>query len=221
MLILGLDSALGPCSAAVWRDGQVIAEVAEETAKAEAVLLPMVAAVMGQAGIAYDALDRIAVTLGPGSFTGLRVGIAAARGLSLAARRPAVGITTFEALAAGLDPADVQGRDILVAIEAGRGDVYAQAFAPDLTPRTGPACLAPAAALDLISAAGSAVVAGNGGDLLRAALAAPELVFLAARPVTAGVVAGRGALRQDAETAAPPEPLYLRNPAFRRVTGGP
>lgn len=220
MLILGLDSALGPCSAAVWRDGQVIAEVAEETAEADAVLLAMVAAVMGQAGVAYAALDGIAVTIGPGSFTGLRVGVAAARGLSLAASLPAIGITTLEALAAALDPADIRGRDILIAIEAGRGDVYAQVFAPDLAPLTNPACLTPAEALDLI--AGTAVVAGNGGDRLRAATAATEIVFLATRPIAAGIVASRGALRQSAEAVSgPPEPLYLRRPAFRRVTGGP
>ena len=229
MRILAVDSALGPCSAALWQDGRVVAEAAAESAEPDAVLVPMVAAVMAQANIAYAALDAIAVTIGPGSFTGLRVGVAAARGLSLAAGVPAIGITTFEALAAALDPADIRGRDILIAIAAGRGDVYAQAFGPDLGLRGGPACLAPADALAL--GRGQRVAAGNGVELLRAAAPAGQVAFLASGAIAAGTVAARAALRLEsaasdrvvlaAALASPPEPLYLRRPAIRHVAGGP
>src|SRR5579864_1945967 len=87
-------------------------------------LMPLIATVMSTAGVEFSDLDRIAVTVGPGSFTGLRVGIAFAKGLALAADAPAVGIGTLEALVAG-DSA--RGRKTAV-IEAGRGGVWLQPF---------------------------------------------------------------------------------------------
>ncbi|MGY4367005.1 hypothetical protein ACVW1A_003070 [Bradyrhizobium sp. LB1.3] len=103
MLILAIDTALEACAAAVLDTdaGQLLAQeqLLMKRGHAEA-LMPMIARVMLSANLAFTSLDRIAVTMGPGSFTGLRVGISAARGLALAAKRPAVGLTTLSAYAA-------------------------------------------------------------------------------------------------------------------------
>ena len=92
-------------------------------------LVPLIAAVMNEAGMAFAELDRIAVTIGPGSFTGLRVGVAAARGMALAAGKPAIGLTTFAALAAPFLEVD-ESRPLLVVIEARHDRVYMQLFGP-------------------------------------------------------------------------------------------
>jgi tRNA threonylcarbamoyladenosine biosynthesis protein TsaB len=142
--ILAIDSAGGAASAGVWRAGEVLAEESALMTQGHAeALVPMIERVMTKAGLSYDALDRVAVTVGPGSFTGVRVGIATARGLGLAANIPVIGVTTCEVLAAmaretlgshagshaGPRPApDVGPPTILVAINSKRGDVFAQLF---------------------------------------------------------------------------------------------
>ena len=105
MLILAIDTALDACAAAVL-DTDASKVGAQESlpmkrGHAEA-LMPLIARVMRESGIGFAALDRIAVTTGPGSFTGLRVGLSAARGIALAAGRPAVGLTTLTAYAASV-----------------------------------------------------------------------------------------------------------------------
>src|SRR3974390_3374060 len=104
MRVLAIDTALAACSAAVLDTEQGGGIVASESlpmvrGHAEA-LLPLVQRVMQQAGVSFPDIDRVAVTTGPGSFTGLRVGIAAARGMALAAAKPAVGLSTLAAFAA-------------------------------------------------------------------------------------------------------------------------
>src|SRR5262249_9250239 len=103
MRLLAIDTALAACAAAVLdtEQGRLVAResIAMERGHAES-LLPLVARVMAQASMRFAALDRIAVTVGPGSFTGLRVGVAAARGIALAASKPAVGLSTLSAFAA-------------------------------------------------------------------------------------------------------------------------
>jgi len=129
VLILAFDTALGACTAGVWRDGTVLAEERAVMAQGHAeALMPMIERIMAKAGTAYEALDRIAVTVGPGSFTGLRVGIATARGLAMASGKPAVGVTTTEALAASA--MDTEAR-VLSVIDSKRGDTYAQMFSAE------------------------------------------------------------------------------------------
>ena len=91
--------------------------------------MPLIARVMDRAGLEFAALDRIAVTTGPGSFTGLRVGIAAARGIALAAGKPAIGLSTLAAFAAPLVAAD-DTLPVVVAIDARHDHVYLQVFGP-------------------------------------------------------------------------------------------
>jgi tRNA threonylcarbamoyladenosine biosynthesis protein TsaB len=100
MLILAVDTALNACSVAILRSGEVVLSRVEPMAKGQAErLAPMAQEVLAEAGIAPSALDRIAVTRGPGAFTGLRIGLAFARGLAVALDRPCVGISTLEVLA--------------------------------------------------------------------------------------------------------------------------
>ena len=103
MLILAIDTALDACTAGILdtEAGKLVAQESEAMKRGHAeALMPLIARVMKASGIAFAGLDRIAVTTGPGSFTGLRVGLSAARGIALAADKPVVGVTTLTAYAA-------------------------------------------------------------------------------------------------------------------------
>ena len=121
-LILALDCSTGPCSVAVWRGGR-IAALEEENAplRQSKILLPMVERTLRHAGIEYADLELIATVTGPGSFTGIRIGLAAARGMALAAQLPLMGLTGMEVMA------HAQG-DCMVALNAGKGEAYVQSF---------------------------------------------------------------------------------------------
>jgi len=130
--VLAIDTALEACSAAILdtgrTDGLISRSMPMVRGHAEA-LVPLIAAVMSEAGMEFVELDRIAVTIGPGSFTGLRVGVAAARGIALAAGKPAVGLTTLAALAAPFFETDDNG-PLLTVVDARHDRVYMQLFGP-------------------------------------------------------------------------------------------
>ena len=101
MLVLGINTVADACEAALVRDGAVVAELSEAMSQGhDARLAPVVARLMNENGAVFADVGRIAVVIGPGSFTGVRVGVAFARGLSLASKAatPAVGVTSLEAL---------------------------------------------------------------------------------------------------------------------------
>jgi tRNA threonylcarbamoyladenosine biosynthesis protein TsaB len=128
MLILAIDTALDACAAAVFdtHAGKLVAQESQAMKRGHAeALMPLIARVMKESGIAFDALDRIAVTTGPGSFTGLRVGLSAARGIALAASKPAVGVTTLAAYAAPIVSESAE-LPIISAIDARHDHVYLQ-----------------------------------------------------------------------------------------------
>src|SRR6187455_1021683 len=132
MLILAIDTALDACAAAVLDTsaGKLIAQESQAMKRGHAeALMPLIARVMKASGVAFAALDRIAVTTGPGSFTGLRVGISAARGIALAAGKPVVGVTTLAAYAAPYIAQNDQ-ISVAVAIDARHEHVYLQVFGP-------------------------------------------------------------------------------------------
>ena len=129
MLILAIDTALDACAAGVLDTvaGRLIAQELQAMKRGHAeALMPLIARVIEQSGIAFAALDRIAVTTGPGSFTGLRVGLSAARGIALAANKPVVGLTTLTAYAAPLVSENCE-HPIISAIDARHDHVYLQA----------------------------------------------------------------------------------------------
>lgn len=131
MLILAIDTALDHCAAAVLDTdtGEMRALESQPMKRGHAeALMPMIARLMERSGVSFAALDRIAVTTGPGSFTGLRVGLSAARGIALAADKPVVGVTTLSAYAAPVVSED--GRHpVISAIDARHDQVYYQVVA--------------------------------------------------------------------------------------------
>ena len=132
MRVLAIDTALEACSVAVLdterADLRAHESLLMQRGHAEA-LMPLVARVLDRVQLDFSALDRVAVTTGPGSFTGLRVGIAAARGIALASGKPAIGLTTLAAFAAPFIAAD-DTLPVVVAIDARHDHVYLQVFGP-------------------------------------------------------------------------------------------
>jgi tRNA threonylcarbamoyladenosine biosynthesis protein TsaB len=144
MLILAIDTALDACAAGVLDTdtAKLIAQESQAMKRGHAeALMPLIARVIKQAGLAFAALDRIAVTTGPGSFTGLRVGLSAARGIGLAANKPVVGLTTLTAYAAPVVGQNA-GRPVISAIDARHDQVYFQVVSGDggslMRPRVAP-----------------------------------------------------------------------------------
>jgi tRNA threonylcarbamoyladenosine biosynthesis protein TsaB len=128
MLILAIDTALDACAAAVLdtEAGRLIAQESQAMKRGHAeALMPLIARVIEQSGIGFAGLDRIAVTTGPGSFTGLRVGLSAARGIALAANKPVVGVTTLTAYAAPVVSQNGE-QPVISAIDARHDQVYLQ-----------------------------------------------------------------------------------------------
>jgi tRNA threonylcarbamoyladenosine biosynthesis protein TsaB len=214
MRVLAIDTALEACSAAVLDTGAG-AVVAHESlpmqrGHAEA-LMPLIARLMALAGGTFAELDRIAVTTGPGSFTGLRVGIAAARGLALAAGKPTIGITTLAAYAAPFIAAD-DTVPVVSVIDARHEHVYCQVFGPGGRTLVSPRILPLREALRL-AATGAPRIVGTAANVLAAnwphGERAPRAVDQRPAP-DIDWVARLGALAAD--TTAPVKPLYLRTP---------
>src|SRR5690349_13011877 len=127
MRVLAIDTALEACAAAVLNtdNGAVTSDTLPMMRGHAEALMPLLDRVMKQAGAAFASIDRIAVTTGPGSFTGLRVGIAAARGIALSTGKLAIGVTTLEAYAAPWIAQDDKTA-VMVAIDARHQHVYLQ-----------------------------------------------------------------------------------------------
>lgn len=178
-------------------------------------MVPMIEACLAEAGFGFPDLDAIAVTVGPGGFTGLRVALSTARALRLALGRPAVGLSTLEALAAGV-PADAAGgRSILAVIDARRAEIFAQAFAPDLTPLGPPMVADPAPVAEAFP--GPLVLAGTGEAIILPHLQGKDVLFGVApadpdAATIARLVAGRPLPPRDHPA---PMPIYLRPPDAR------
>jgi tRNA threonylcarbamoyladenosine biosynthesis protein TsaB len=211
MRVLAFDTSLGGGSVAIMAGGVCLARIVESQPRALVErLLPMIEEALATAGLGYADLDLIAVTVGPGTFAGLRIGVAVARGLGVATGVPVAGVTSLEALAQGVLSRAAPGEAIVAAIDGRRGQLYLQSF------RAGPA-LAPLdqpAAVDLENLAarlpaGPGIVAGSGAAI--AAVAAPHLRALPdSAAINAADVAALAASRPV--PAGPPRPLYLRAP---------
>jgi len=221
MRVLAIDTALGACAAAVLDSGVGALLASESVAMARGhaeAIMPMIARVMDKAQCEFSDLNRVAVTVGPGSFTGLRVGISAARGIALAAAKPAIGLSTLSALAAPHVAART-GDTIIAAIDARNEQVYFQVFAPNgttiVTPR-----------LDRVRAAvravpvGPTIITGSAAALVAthwpSGSPTPHVEEHAAPDI--GWIARLGAAAQDEGTA--PKPLYLRRPDARPQDAG-
>lgn len=182
-------------------------------------LVPMLARVMAHARCGFADIERLGVAVGPGHFTGLRAGLAVARGLQLACGLPVVGVTTLEAVAAVTERSARAGRRLVVSLDSKRSEPYLQIFDCDLVPLGPP----------LVMSIDKFIVTLGSGPLLVAGDAAPALVTALA---TAGhaVETSASALRPDAATiagiaatraplAGPVQPLYLHPPAAKPLSG--
>lgn len=206
MRLLVIDTGLAVCQAAVFDGERALSALSEPMARGhQERLAPMVREAMEEANITFSALDRIAVTVGPGSFTGVRVGLAFAKGLALALETPCVGVGTLAALAASLTGADRRA----AVIDAGRGSVYLQLF-EDGAELTAPDILAlETAAARLAELTPVDHLVGPQASRLIQSLPAAQAVDLAAP--AAGAIARLG----RAAPLVPPRPLYLRAPDAR------
>ncbi len=229
MQILGFDTATSACSAALWRDGHITARRFETMAKGHSEhLMGMIEGVMKDAGAEYPDLDLIAVTTGPGGFTGIRIGLAAARGLSLAAEVPCLGVTTLDAVAHGVGETEREGGAVLVAIESKRAEIYAQVFGPHLDPLGEARAVLPEDLAEMPGLKpgkkGRILVAGDGASRAAEGLRAGGLkAVLSQAPGApdAAVVAALAADRWTPETAlGRPRPLYLRPPDAKAPKDG-
>jgi tRNA threonylcarbamoyl adenosine modification protein YeaZ len=212
MLVLALDSALRRCSAAVVADGEVQAGRQAEAAQGHAALLPvMVRDVLTEAEVAATSLQLVAVTVGPGSFTGIRAGLALAHGVALASGVPLIGVTVGEALADTLPY--LRERDLWVAIDSRRQRIFLE--------RGGAIT---ALSLDeLPGPEGKIALAGDAAAMVAARLAARDfdVMLTDARLPAARHVALVGERRFSGDLPKlPAQPLYVDPPEARLPAGG-
>lgn len=221
MRLLAFDCAGRGCAVAVLCDGRVAARRSEPMERGQAAaLLPMIAAVLAEAAVPAASLDLIAVTTGPGGFTGLRIGIAAARGLALATGRPAVGVSSFAAIAAAVPAPPRVGRSLVVALDSKRDEIFLQAFASDGSPQGAAAQRTPAAAGALLPP-GPLLLAGDAALRLAAGLGGRATVAADTAVPDPADIARLAAAAWRAGTALPPRPVYLRPPDTTRPRQAP
>jgi tRNA threonylcarbamoyladenosine biosynthesis protein TsaB len=224
MRLAAIDTSTAKGSVALFEDGTLVAEASHrvENAHGES-LLPMVAALFAQTGWSAAQVERWGVGIGPGSFTGVRIAVATAKGIAIATGARLVGVTSLDAIAHGLH-ADV----VASVLPAGKGEVFVQAR------RGGQLVLSPAhVRLDdvgatlarIVGPSGSVVVAGEGAQALDLSALGPRVTFATAPPhdLPAASVVGRLALSRDPDDTDALEPLYVRPPEItmpRSATGG-
>jgi tRNA threonylcarbamoyladenosine biosynthesis protein TsaB len=203
-VILAVDTALGACSVAILAGEKTLAHSFEEMARGHAErLAPMVEETMAKAGITFPQLDRLAVTIGPGTFTGQRVGLAFMRGLRIALKKPLTGVTTLEAMAAAAMHARAAAihdakRDEAYLFLWDRGETVLE---PEVLPF--------AEAVEKIRAFGPWALTGTGAPAASESLGADFILTAIRQPDVLWVA--RLALGRPI-TDTPPAPLYLRAP---------
>jgi tRNA threonylcarbamoyladenosine biosynthesis protein TsaB len=218
-LVLALDSAGSACSVAVGLGERVLAEkqIGSLYRQAE-ILVSLVDQTMGEAGVQPAALEVVVTTVGPGSFTGIRVGLAAARGIALATGAQLIGVSSFDAVEAEVARSGrSKGRALLIALESRRTDLYVQFFDQGGNPLTEPAAVMPCALGEAASAAVGAqrlLIAGDAARRAATALAQrPEVLAVeAAAPSAVGAFRAGLRLLRHGEVVRAARPLYLRPP---------
>jgi len=216
LIVLGIDTATWTATAGVVRDGEVLGEgVYREERSHTRSLTQLVDRVLGDAGLAIADVDGLAVSIGPGSFTGLRVGLALAKGIAFAGGLPIAAVSTLEALAWAADAAP--GDTVCAALDARKREVYAASFSmtPDGPRRETPdEALAPAALAERLRP--GTILVGDAGDAYGAVLGARAVLrpFVTHHP-RGSIVARLGWQRLcagAAEPIGPLEPVYVRPP---------
>lgn len=223
MNVLAFDTCLGAVSAAVrWRSARgewLLREAYEErtTGHAER-LFPMIAEIMESAGLAFSAIDRIAVTLGPGTFTGVRVGVAAARAFALTPGKTVTGTTSLAAMAHRADLLTVQeraGRPLAVAVDARRDMLYFQFFADGDTAMSEALLVTAAQAADMIRERPTLVVGSGAAAVVAAAGGSAEMRLPDLQPHARSLAIMAPKLAPLAHV----RPIYLRQPDAKPQSG--
>ncbi len=217
MKIFAFDTALGACSVACLQDGVELGSHFELMARGHAeILMDRIAKVEVASGIGVSDADRFAVTIGPGTFAGVRVGLAAAKAFALATDKRLIGVSTLEAIAAQVVPGT--GSAVAVALDARRDQLYFQIFAPDLAPLTEPSAISAEAAarkIDAVLADGKAVhLIGSGATLASDQMQSADGLTVDPTPRQPSALdVGKIATAVSEEsTGDPVTPLYLRPP---------
>lgn len=216
-VILGIDTATSGCAAALVQGDRCLAGRAERMTRGQSeVLAPMIEDVIRDAGITAVGIDAIAVTRGPGAFTGLRIGLATARALSLTLGRPCLGIGTFDVLAeqARRSGIAVLSDVLLIVIESKRAELYVASYAPDGQIIGVAQALLPADMPAFLGAGKRIAIAGDAAEKAEAALKGDfEVTRVDGTSVPdAEIVARLGGKYLGTPSEAPPSPLYLRPP---------
>ncbi|MEC9343903.1 MAG: tRNA (adenosine(37)-N6)-threonylcarbamoyltransferase complex dimerization subunit type 1 TsaB [Pseudomonadota bacterium] len=220
MITLAIDTSAHLCAAALHDDAgdRLLSQCSEDIGRGHAErLMDVVAAVLDEARLGYRDLDRIAVGIGPGSFTGVRVGIAAARGMALGLGIVALGVGALDALHASARRDGNPEGTVLALLDARRGEVYAQFFASRAPGYpTAPFVADCAQVAALLGDDSNIALCGSGADAVAAALGrdVPVVHRLAAAPV-----ADYARLGAAVAGGSRPEPLYVRAPDARPQTG--
>jgi len=215
--ILGLDTALGACSVALLDGDRVVGHAHEKMQRGHAeAVAPMTEAIMRESGFSFSMLERLAVTTGPGTFTGQRVGLAFARAMALALKIPAIGVTTLDAMAAQALWEDNSDWALAVG-DAKRGEVYLGARTASGETLIEASIMTQDIAVERVAEAlasygSNLVLAGTGAEQLRLNLESKEWNLRPAivQQPDAIFVARLGAVL--ATPGDPPKPLYLRAP---------
>ena len=214
MLILAIDTALDACAAAVLdtETGKLVAQESQAMKRGHAeALMPLIGRVIAASGVAFANLGRISVTTGPGSFTGLRVGLSAARGIGLAANIPVVGVTTLAAYAAPVVSQNLE-HPVVSAIDARHDHVYLQVVAGNGSALVRP-CVAPMAEALNTWQFGVPHIVGNAANLLAERWPSHAASPFKADPQAAPDIAWVGWLGAAVRpNTAPARPFYLRAP---------
>lgn len=207
-VVLAFDTAGSACSVAIARGQVVLAHERRDMRHGHAeALLPMIDRATAAAGLSSTEIDTIGVTVGPGGFTGIRAGLAAAHGLALAARARLVGVTSFTAVAGTVPAGD---RRLLVSLDSRRDDLYVQLFDTLRTPLGEPEAVPPGRLAAWIGA-GEIIIAGDAVGAAVAVLGGRQWQALPnSAPDALGVIVALHRWPERADPAA--RPLYLRPP---------